>query len=486
MHLTLTLVAGLTLPGTIPNLDLSGGKVAPWQGDGGKMVLLGTTRVFTTADDGTTRKAILHRTFTVPPGAIAIEFTAAAFRPEGVAAGDMLDVVLEAAKREAVPCQVRQGDKWLAAPALLGPNGGQLREYRWPLDRYAGKRVRIAVVDSDDRAGCHVVTSGFRLLTRDDLEAQKFVQHMRDIQDKHRTAKPLRYDSTHFMALSTAGAAYSDYRLHNCETIHALFFEHFRKRGFTARIPTEKLMVAIFDSQDGLDAYMGQKIPSSVTGLYHPATNRLVVYDYGTNRAFASGVARAAVTMKGGSSDLEREANRVKFSRAVRDRRDDTNISTVMHEVAHQLSFNCGMLNRKGDVPVWLAEGLAVYCESTVKGAWQGIGEANPARAGVLVPASRGDAPFIPLRDLIQNDDWIRKAKRTEQIVLGYSQSWALFRMLMDERPKQLEAYLRLIHDRKTPDHRLTDFGTAFGADLVKLENRYHGYMHAIVRKEKK
>ena len=134
-----------------------------------------------------------------------------------------------------------------------------------------------------------------------------------------------------------------------------------------------------------------------------------------------------------------------------------------MHEVAHQLSFNCGMLNRKGDVPVWLAEGLAVYCESTVKGAWQGIGEANPARAGVLAPASKGGAPFIPLRDLIRSDDWIRKAKRTDQIVLGYSQSWALFRLLMEERPEQLRAYLRLIHDRRTPDHRLADFGSASG-----------------------
>ena len=486
MLLTLTLMAGLSSPCTIPNLDLSGGKLAPWEGDGGKVVLFGATRAFTTADDGATKKAILHRTFTVPPGAVALEFMAAVYRPAGVEAKEILDVVLEAAKREVIPRQVRQGEKWLVAPELLGPNGARLREYRWNLDGFVGKRVRIAVVDTDERAGCHVVTTGFRLVTRDELNARQFADDMRKIQEKHRLAKPLRYDSKHFMALSNAGAGDSEYRLYNCETIYALFFEHFRKRGFAVRAPTEKMMVAIFDSQDGLDAYMGQKIPASVTGLYHPATNRLVVYDYGTNRAFAAGVERAAVTMKGGSSDLERERNQVKFSRAVRDRRDDTNISTVMHEVAHQLSFNCGMLNRTGDVPVWLAEGLAVYCESTVKGAWQGIGEANPSRAGVLVPASRGDAPFIPLRDLIQSDDWIRKATRTEQIVLGYSQSWALFRLLMDERPKQLQAYLRLIRDRKTPDHRLTDFGTAFGADLGKLEKRYQAYMHAIVRNEKK
>ncbi len=486
MHLTLTLMAGLTMPGTIPNLDLSGGKVLPWQGDGGKVVMLGTTRAFTTADDGTAKKAILHRTFTVPPGAVAIEFEAAAYRPEGVAAAESLDVVLEAAKREIVPRQVKQGEKWLPSVALLGPNGRQLREYRWQLDAYVGKRVRIAVVDTDERAGCHVTTTGFRLVTRDDLEARTFTQDMRAIQEKHRLRTPTRYDSKHFMALSTAGIAHSEYRLENCETIYSLFFEHFRRRGFEARPPADKMMVAIFDTQDGLDAYLGQKIPSSVTGLYHPATNRLLVYDFGTNRAFTASVARATNEMKGGSSDLERERNQLALSRAVRDKRDDTNISTVMHEVAHQLSFNCGMLNRTGDVPVWLAEGLAVYCESTIKGAWQGIGEANPGRASVLRAASRGDASFIPLRDLVRNDDWIRKATRTEQIILGYSQSWALFRMLMDDRPRQFKAYLQLIHDRKTPEHRLTDFGTAFGSDLAKLEKRYRAYMRDLVRKEAK
>src|SRR5690348_561709 len=117
MHLTLTLIAGLTLPGTIPNLDLTGGKVAPWQGDGGKVVKLGTTPAFTTADDGTTRKAILHRTFTVPAGAVALEFRAAAYRPDGTEGKDTLEVVLEAAKREMVARQVLQDGKWVAAPA---------------------------------------------------------------------------------------------------------------------------------------------------------------------------------------------------------------------------------------------------------------------------------------------------------------------------------------------------------------------------------
>ena len=431
MHLTLTLMAGLTLPGTIPNLDLAGGKAEPWQGDGGKIVLRGTTRVFTTADDGGTTRAILHRTFTVPPGAAAIEFAAAAYRPAGAAAGGMLEVVLEAAKREAVPRQVRQGGEWVAAPTLSGPSGGQLREYRWPLDAYAGKRVRIAVVDADGRAGCHVVTTGFRLVTRDELNGRKFAEDMRKI-----SARPLRSDSKHFMALGTASAADSEYRLANCEAIHALFFEHFRTRGFEARVPTDKLMVAILDTQERLRRLHGREAPRVRHRPVPPRDEPARRLRLRHQPRLRLGRRPRRPSRTGGSSDLERERNRLTFGRAVRDRREDTNISTMMHEVAHQLSFNCGLLNPHGDVPVWLAEGLAVYCESTVKGAWQGIGEANPSRAGVLAPASRGDTPFIPLRDLIRSDDWIRKARRTDRVVLGYSQSWALFRMLMEERPE--------------------------------------------------
>ena len=36
---------------------------------------------------------------------------------------------------------------------------------------------------------------------------------------------------------------------------------------------------------------------------------------------------------------------------------------TLSHEATHQLTFNTGLLNRKGDVPMCIAEGLAVYGE---------------------------------------------------------------------------------------------------------------------------
>src|SRR5262249_50075338 len=137
----------------------------------------------------------------------------------------------------------------------------------------------------------------------------------------------------------------------------------------------------------------------------------------------------------------------------------------------------------EGDVAAWLAEGLACYCEATDNGAWQGIGEANPHRAASLAGPARGQGSFIPLKDLIGSDDWLRKAGRGDQILLGYAQSWALFQMLIEERPKALRRYLELIADRRTPDSRLADFVQTFG-DLTELEKSYQAYLREVVRQQ--
>ena len=167
----------------------------------------------------------------------------------------------------------------------------------------------------------------------------------------------------------------------------------------------------------------------------------------------------------------------------MREFRDDANIGTVMHEVAHQLSFNGGMLDRDGDVPLWLAEGLACYCESTTNGAWQGVGEPNPMRVEALAARVRGWGPLFALKDLIRSDDWLRGGATAGQAALGYAQSWALFRLLMEEKPEQLRRYLDLIRGRRTPDHRLDDFAEAFGS-FSKMDARYQEYVREIVGRE--
>jgi hypothetical protein len=489
MSWTLALLAATALPAqraTLDNLDFSLGKFTHWHGEGftlDQVVVSGHRQVVASSADGKGKKALLHRTFVLPENAHRIAFRAAAVRPAQVAAGPTLDVVLEAAKREFLPRQVRTERGWALAPALLPPEKGQLREYAWDVSGHAGRRVRIALVDGDDRPGCHVLCGPFRLVSNDEGHIALFAEHMRKLEKTHKLRRFSRSDSKHFVALSNAPGGYTDYRLYNCETIYADFFNHFRKRGFAVRPPAAKMMVAIFDTQKGFQAYVGTAMPSVVTGLYHTPSNRLVVYDFGTNRDYLAEKKRGDNVVRKGTTDLERQRLTVHLGRYFNDRRDDTNISTIMHEVAHQLSFNGGLLNRTGDAPAWLVEGLAVYCESTVKGAWQGIGEPNPQRAAVLEGPAGGRGSFLPLRALVQSDDWLRKARSTQQVVLGYSQSWGLFHWLIRERPAELRKYMALIHDRRAPDHRLADFASVFGGDLGKLEKRYFAYLRTLARR---
>src|SRR5262249_26096222 len=153
------------------------------------------------------------------------------------------------------------------------------------------------------------------------------------------------------------------------------------------------------------------------------------------------------------------------------------NVMTIMHEVAHQLSFNCGMLSREGDVPFWLAEGLACYCEPTDGGSWQGIGAANPLRQKTFPTALAARGKLIPLTDLLVHDDWMPSSRDNQTTLLAYSQSWALFRMLMEEQPQKLKTYLKLIYSRQTSERRLADFEQAFGHDVSGLRRRHEQYI---------
>src|SRR5204862_1569109 len=108
------------------------------------------------------------------------------------------------------------------------------------------------------------------------------------------------------------------------------------------------------------------------------------------------------------------------LERKLTDITKDANLSTTMHECAHQISFNCGLLTRQRDAPAAIVEGLATYCEATDQGDWTVLGGLNPMRIATL-QKSRGK--FIPLADLLKNEQWLN----SPNVLLGYSQSWALF-----------------------------------------------------------
>ena len=87
---------------------------------------------------------------------------------------------------------------------------------------------------------------------------------------------------------------------------------------------------------------------------------------------------------------------------------------------------------------------------------------------------------MLPLRALIESDQWLRgPGVGSQQALMGYAQAWACVHMLMEEQPKSLKRYCELIYNRRTADHRLTDFGEVFG-DVAKLEQRHREYVRRL------
>jgi hypothetical protein len=475
---------------TLPNLSFTEGRLTHWRGQGfyvttgslsGPSLACGVC----SSDCGPQgRTGILHRTFVVPPGAGALRFSAAAVRPEGCKPGPVLDVTLEAAGGRLIARQVRLGDSWQPSALLQPRRGGLPREYLWQVGDLVGQTARIALIDADARPGCHLWCSGFRWVSANEVNGKEFARDMDKLVREHHLAPVERVDGRHFLVIGNAPAEYTEDRLHDCETIYPLFLDHFRRKGFRVSEPGARLMVAVFDSQTGFEAYLGQRMSTATTGVYHRPSNRLVVYDYAGNRSFTASKKKGEEMSRQLANSLQRQHYLGSLSQRAQVRRADANVGTIMHEVAHQLSFNCGLLNRHGDVPAWLAEGLACYCEATDNGSWQGIGEANPARAKPLVEPARGQTPLLSLRALVADDDWLRRATTVDQVLLGYAQSWALFRLLMQERPRALRRYLATISARQTPEHRLADFTEAFGTDLAALESRYRAYMGDVAREQ--
>jgi hypothetical protein len=471
-----------------PDLNFQAGTLTGWEGNGFAISKVdgkaGQSLWVTSMDSIAKRRSgMLHRAFVVPAAAGVIQFRAYATRGPGCSADDRLNVVLMAARKRVIPKLVRAADGgWQPAPNVLPRKNGEPQEYIWRVEDYAGQSVRLVLVDEDDRPGCYVSCSGFEIIAGDEFETRNFSQFMVRLAQQHHLAPMVRYDSLHFLALSNAEESFTEARLGNCELLYSLFWDHFRGKGFALRQPRTRFMVAMFDTQAGLDAYLGRKASPLLVGMYHTQTNRMVLYDYGQNEVLQARRQQAERQARQIPSLLDRQRSLESVQRRADDLRAGTNVMTIMHEVAHQLSFNCGLLNRDGDAPFWLAEGLACYCEATEDGSWQGIGAPDPQRLNLLATVLGSKKQLIGLTDLITRDDWLPPARDNQTALLAYAQSWALFRMFMEEQPQKLRIYLKLIYPRQVAERRLADFQQAFGHGLAPLQRRYEEYIRGMIQ----
>lgn len=243
-----------------------------------------------------------------------------------------------------------------------------------------------------------------------------------------------RSEAPHYVAIGNARKEFRDAVVAACEAMAEEFVRHFKAKGFEVAPPSGRMIVVVLADAKSYARFVGESGGLAVGGQYEPATNRLVIFDYRSSQ-----------------EELAANAERI-------------NSFTLGHETNHQLSFNVGLLNRAGDVPLCISEGLATYGETWRPGERDSIGRVNHPRLKGL----EGATPWIRMARLFAEDHLLDDAATRDA---AYAQSWVLIHAHMKDpaRLPKLRAYLGAIRGRKDASHRLDDAREHLG-DLDKLD----------------
>ncbi|MBV8309799.1 MAG: DUF1570 domain-containing protein [Planctomycetaceae bacterium] len=224
--------------------------------------------------------------------------------------------------------------------------------------------------------------------------------------------------SAHFLAVGDAPDSHQRQALALCEALGEAFLVHFRGRGFTVEYPNRRLTMIALRDQDSYAALLGEAPGKDVGGHYDLETNRLVIFDFRSQQ-----------------TAIVAQAERV-------------NLFTLVHETAHQLSFNTGILNRQVDLPVCVSEGLATYVELWRPGVKNAIGGVNRPRMEAL----RQAVDWIQIGDLLADDT----AFEPKTAQLAYAESWLLVHYLLraGSRQPRFRQYLAELAGSNKPADR--------------------------------
>jgi hypothetical protein len=246
--------------------------------------------------------------------------------------------------------------------------------------------------------------------------------------------------SEQFQAVGDASESFIKLTLDDCELIAHDYFSYYQKQGFDVKRPGRLLTLVVFrDERPYLEfaRRFGSGANPHVQGFYSRAENWLALFDF--------------------------------RNVPVRERTGYQNVKVLAHEATHQLTFNSGLLVRKGDVPRAIVEGIASYSETRPLHGHSEPGKLNGMRLENLAHVQRR-AKWIKATDLL-TDDTASFGNTLDQTLLAYAQGWLLVYYLMKTpvRLPQFQAYLKTIASRTTKDRRYDDAERHFG-DLDRLD----------------
>ena len=300
--------------------------------------------------------------------------------------------------------------------------------------RDIGRRARLAGVASAWLGASSQAEAPSRDPDGEDPGLKAIETHAREVGLRSlRTAR-----SRNYQAIGDATEEFQRLTLRDCELIARDYLDHFRARGFDITPSRRRLSVVTLSDERSYDAFLGTTESQGTGGLYDRKSNVLVVYDYRRvpQKSFRAGHA---------------------------------NLMNLCHEATHQLTFNTGLLNPQGDVPLCIVEGLGIYGEVRTLSGRTEPGQINTIRLADLAHKQRRHG-WLPLEQLLTNDHLLR-GEDPDRRLLAYAESWLLVyhQMKGPARLPGFRAYLEAIRNCHDTGSRRDDARAHWG-DLDHLD----------------
>ena len=235
---------------------------------------------------------------------------------------------------------------------------------------------------------------------------------------------------------------------------------YFNAHGFKTHEPEFPMIAIVLRSRSEFDRRLDAEADydKNVVGYYSRITNRITTYD----------PTRASLKVQKENP----EYNWLYSS------------STIVHETAHQVAFNCGIHNRFSTVPKWTSEGLAMLCETpgvyNYKDSPNIQSRINRMRLKSLRKFIREGKTKGKLLDLIQDDRLFETD--TE---MAYAIAWGISFYLNETRQADYMSYLKRDSKRGSfREHNKLDrvgfFIDHFGKDISALESRMNIFIGSL------
>lgn len=281
------------------------------------------------------------------------------------------------------------------------------------------------------------------------------------------------HQAKHYVVVYNTTLKYAQWTSSLLERLQKGFLAYWKRKGCDVKEPELPLAVVIFGDKDSYLRYAREELGSaagSAIGYYSFQSNRITMYDLTGMQSL-----RREDSRRGSLHDITAMLSEPEAAPLV---------ATIVHEATHQIAFNCGLQKRFADNPVWLAEGLAMFCETPdlfSNRSWSGIGRVNYDRWDLYRDNANNDK-VLPLQSLIVNDDRFRISRTA---VDAYAEAWAWTYFLVTWHTDEFVAYMKDIANKPllTSDDkkgRLADFTKHFGSDFTALEDEFYRRMSRI------